>query len=105
MPALITQLRALVVGGGGGGAAGHNAGGGGGYVKCATVALSPSQSITVTVGGGGGGGCVDSNSGAGSPSSFGSLLSADGGSYSIFNYGQPYGTIHSKLTIRYSNSL
>ena len=93
VPALITQLRALVVGGGGGGVAGHNAGGGGGYVKCAMLALSASQSITVTVGEGGGGGVDTSNSGAGSPSSFGSLLSADGGSGSTFNYGQPSGTI------------
>ena len=83
VPANVTSVNVLLFGGGGGG--GSNAylageeyarggGGGGGYMAKSTLTVTPQQSISITIGAGGNVGQ------AGGTTSFGSLLSANGGS-------------------------
>ena len=83
VPANVTSVNVLLFGGGGG--AGSNAhsegeerakggGGGGGYMAKSTLTVTPKQSISITIGAGGAVGQ------AGGTTSFGSLLSAQGGS-------------------------
>ncbi len=79
-----TNVRVLAIGGGGGGANGHQGGGGSGYVQTATLAVTPGQTIPVTVGVGGSGATLQPNNNIigltpGLASSFGSLLTANGG--------------------------
>ncbi len=79
-----TNVRVLAIGGGGGGANGHQGGGGSGYVQTATLAVTPGQTIPVTVGVGGLGATLQPNNNIigltpGLASSFGSLLTANGG--------------------------
>eukprot|EP00761_Pharyngomonas_kirbyi_P011333 gb/GECH01011358.1/.p1 GENE.gb/GECH01011358.1/~~gb/GECH01011358.1/.p1 ORF type:complete len:500 (+),score=103.19 gb/GECH01011358.1/:1-1500(+) len=84
VPDGVREVRVLVVGGGGGGANGHQGGGGSGYVKSSTLDVSGKSSVPVTVGDGGSGALrhssnnIEGNS-PGGISSFGQLLSADGG--------------------------
>lgn len=85
VPPGVSQVRVLCVGGGGGGASGHQGGGGSGYVQTGTFNLSPGQSIPVTVGAGGTGASAVFNTNniqgisPGQASSFGNLLTANGG--------------------------
>lgn len=85
VPSGVTQVRVLCVGGGGGGASGHQGGGGSGYVQTGTFSVTPGQSIAVTVGSGGNGAIAVNSTNdiigisPGTSSSFGSLLTANGG--------------------------
>lgn len=91
VPSNCSAVEVFVVGGGGagGGGRGHSAstspgmglggGGGGGIVRSAIVPVTPGASYTVTVGAGGTGASGQGNSTAGSNSSFGSLVVANGG--------------------------
>lgn len=85
VPAGVTQVRVLCVGGGGGGASGHQGGGGSGYVQTGTFNVSAGQTINVTVGTGGTGASAVNNDNTiigispGTASSFGNLLTANGG--------------------------
>lgn len=83
VPAGITRLMVEVWGGGGGGGAADNdtqggGGGGGGYGK-QVFEVSPGATYDVTVGNGGSG-STSNNGTAGELSSFGTLISATGGS-------------------------
>lgn len=80
------EITVRLFGGGGGGGKGGNAydgyyygagggGGGGGYMKAQNVAVTPGQAYPITIGAGG---AASSNGGA---TSFGTLLSANGGSH------------------------
>lgn len=85
VPSGVHQVRAKVVGGGGGGGGaasdGAAAGGAGGGYAEELVAVTPGQAIIVTIGAGGEGGAAGNNTGgAGGTSSFGSAVSATGGS-------------------------
>lgn len=98
VPGGISSVRVVVVGGGGGGGGtscgwGSGAGGGcGGGVVASTVAVTPGSTIPVTVGSGGAAasGCGDGGSGSGS--SFGGLLTADGGSWGRSGYNNLFGS-------------
>lgn len=85
VPTGVTSVTVLAIGGGGGGANGHQGGGGSGYVDAGVFAVSAGDSIAITVGTGGSGGneCIGCNTivglTAGTGSSFGALLSVDGG--------------------------
>ncbi len=85
IPNGVTSVKVLVIGGGGGGAPGHNGGGGAGYLSVGTFSVASGQSVSVTVGQGGTGGRDLTNSNtisyltAGTASSFGSFISANGG--------------------------
>lgn len=82
----ITSVNVLAIGGGGGGANGHQGGGGAGFLSTGTFAVSPGDIIPITVGTGGTGALDAFGSNqivgltAGGTSSFGTLLSAAGGS-------------------------
>lgn len=86
VPTGVTQTEVEVWGGGSGtfaSVAGASSGGGsgGGYSRKRIVGLIPGQQITVTVGAGGGAGAVGSNAPtSGATSSFGTFVSATGGS-------------------------
>ena len=86
VPTGVTQVEAEIWGGGSGSfasVAGASSGGGagGGYARKRITGLTQGQHISVTVGAGGNGGVVGSSlPSAGSVSSFGSLVSATGGS-------------------------
>jgi hypothetical protein len=99
-PAGLKYIEVEVVGGGGGGVGVYNvadedrykggvAGGGGGYSKKIIVATNLGATETVTIGSGGDGGVVDyytrttSNPTGGGTSSFGTHLSATGGSQGV----------------------
>ena len=80
------EITVRLFGGGGGGGKGGNAydgyyygagggGGGGGYMKAQNVAVTPGQAYPITIGAGG----ADSRNGG--ATSFGTLLSANGGSH------------------------
>ena len=77
----------LLIGGGGGGAAGPDGGGGSGYINSGILFVNPGQNITVTVGEGGTGATDNRTEPArnGSQSSFGTLLTAAGGSYDNYD--------------------
>ncbi|EDY81443.1 hypothetical protein VDG1235_1061 [Verrucomicrobiia bacterium DG1235] len=85
VPTGVTSVKVLAIGGGGGGANGHQGGGGSGYVSFGTFSVSPGQLISIVVGLGGNGGIAQLNSNAivgltaGTASSFGSFLTANGG--------------------------
>ena len=89
VPANVTSVNVFLFGGGGGGgsnahsenysvddtyADGKGGGGGSGYMAKSTLTVTPNQSISITIGAGGRVGQ------AGGTTSFGSLLSANGGS-------------------------
>jgi hypothetical protein len=74
VPGDVKSVRVLVVGGGGGGATGHGNGGGSGHVRKGTFAVTPCTTLTLTIGQGG------ATNASGGQSSFGNLLSAQGGS-------------------------
>lgn len=82
----IRAVRVRAVGGGGGGGSPANAdsgapgGGGGGYAESLLLESSLAASETVTVGSGGAAGTAGGDGGSGGTSSFGSHLSANGGS-------------------------
>lgn len=89
VPAGITSVQAFCVGGGGSGATGtyldsyvmDGGGGGSGKTSTGTFTVSPGQTIAIAIGAGGAGWSL-SDVALGSPggaSSFGALLSADGG--------------------------
>ena len=87
-----------VVGGGGGAGTGNNTngsggGGAGGYARKRIT--SSFSGVTVTVGAGGVGRSGANNGNAGSTSSFGALVSATGGSGSIYNGGSSSGGVGS----------
>jgi len=78
------MVEAIGAGGGGGGSTTNNNGGGGGgggqYIS-ATVSVTPAGTETVTIGSGGAGGAAGDNDGvAGGDSTFGTLVTAKGGS-------------------------
>ncbi len=82
-PSGVTTVRVLAVGGGAGGGGGHQGGGGSGFVRYGSYTLSGAVTITVGAGGAGAQGSGDNNypSGvAGGASTFGSFLTAAGGS-------------------------
>lgn len=88
VPEGVTSVNVFLFGGGGGSGAsvkypsysadtyanGYGGGGGGGYMAKSTLTVTPGQSVPVTIGAGG------AVSKAGGTTSFGSLLSANGGS-------------------------
>lgn len=82
VPAGVTSGKVTVTGGGagGGGTDGNKAssGGGSGATAIKTIALTPGESHTITVGRGGAG-TLTYNGGSGGTSSFGSVVSATGG--------------------------
>lgn len=84
----VNRVHVLVVGGGAGGGSGNAGGGGSGYVSASTVEVIEGDVIAVTVGRGGAGSkdiavdpgdTYDQNAYPGEPSSFGSLVWAEGG--------------------------
>src|SRR5688572_17019299 len=84
VPAGVTSVRVLAIGGGGGGANGHQGGGGSGYVQSGIYNITPGQNISVTVGSGGSGAISRNDNDIigltpGSSSSFGGLITANGG--------------------------
>lgn len=90
---MIFAFVEVIAGGGGGGSAQTGsgasvggAGGGGGYAASTLSAATIGASQSVTVGNGGSGGAVGANNGGnGGPSSFGTLLSANGGAGGFTN--------------------
>ena len=82
------QISVRIFGGGGGGVLINSnsgwAGGGGGYMNNAVVNVTPGEIITITIGAGGEGylttGLVSGNMNSGGTTSFGTHLSANGGS-------------------------
>jgi len=94
VPAGVTQIEVEVWGGGAGSFAsisgmptygGSGGGSGGGYARKRITGLTPGQSIAVVVGSGGIGGTVQGGAaGSGGTSSFGSYVSATGGSLNGF---------------------
>lgn len=81
-PAGVTTAQVFLVGGGGGGGnydGGNCGGGGGGGVVERSVSVTPGNSYTVTIGAGGSGGAI------GSASTFGSLITAYGGGFGVYN--------------------
>lgn len=89
VPEVVTSLKVTVVGGGGGGGAGKIVGyslgtggtGGGGGIAVGIFTVTPGATYTVTIGSGGvGTNTFNTNGSAGGTSSFGSVLSATGGS-------------------------
>lgn len=84
VPNGVSTIRVIAVGGGGCGMEGYLSGGGGGYVECGTFAVTGGTPISIDVGRGGrslsstGTGIREHTYGF--PSSFGTLLSAGGGS-------------------------
>lgn len=79
---IASKVNVLMFGGGGGGAGGPGSGGGGGgHMSQGSFDLSPLQTVNITIGAGGAGGASNENNGtAGGVTSFGSYLSANGGS-------------------------
>ena len=76
-PAGVTKIHVQLVGGGGGGGMYSETGGAGGYSE-KWIDVSAITSVAVTIGGGGSGSGY-TNSGAGGTTSFGTYLSASGG--------------------------
>lgn len=76
------SYRILAIGGGGGGSNDEGGAGGSGYVNYMELSLSEGQEITVVVGGGGEAGDTGV---AGGQTSFGTLLTADGGAGGLGN--------------------
>lgn len=90
IPSGVTKLDVAVVGGGGGAAsttvaqpwidAAAGGGGGGGVSVCTKISVTPGSSVTVTVGAGANwANTFPQDGGDGSPSSFGTSCTADGG--------------------------
>ncbi|WP_412973329.1 PEP-CTERM sorting domain-containing protein [Glaciecola sp. MF2-115] len=85
VPSTVTTLNILAIGGGGGGANGHQGGGGAGYIASGNFLVNPGDMYAVVVGTGGSGAQTDPNGNsiigltAGTASSFGGLLVANGG--------------------------
>ena len=74
----VPKVRVLMAGGGGGGAEGG--GGGGGYVIDETVEIDPDSTYAIVIGAGGAASSDGGSGGDGSPSKFGTILTAQGGS-------------------------
>lgn len=95
-PAGVTSVHVMVFGGGAGGMRGSEdnggAGGGGGHMKSSTLTVTPGTRYPVTIGSGGAGGSSSATAGAGGATSFGTLLSANGGSIGSYNVGGNGGT-------------
>lgn len=97
VPSGVTSIWVEVQGGGGGGSAGTSGlpltgagGGAGGYAARLITGLTPGAQISVTIGDGGAAGSSLGASGStGGTTSFGSYLSATGGSGGFY-YGYPY---------------
>lgn len=66
-------------GGGGGNSTGNGGGGGGGYMKTMEFAPAPGEIFQVTIGAGGAGGAGATNGGTGGATSFGNMITANGG--------------------------
>ncbi len=100
VPPGVYSLNVFAVGGGGGGggnAAGWGSGGGGGCggaINGTSINVSPGQQIAVTVGAGGLGGQGAGNGSSGGTTSFGSYLSAAGGSWGRSGYYNLYGSYY-----------
>lgn len=95
-PAGVTSIHVMVFGGGAGGMRASDgsggAGGGGGHMKSSTLTVTPGTRYPVTIGSGGAGGSSSATAGAGGATSFGTLLSANGGSIGSYNVGGNGGT-------------
>lgn len=95
-PAGVTSVHVMVFGGGAGGMRASDgsggAGGGGGHMKSSTLTVTPGTRYPVTIGRGGAGGSSSATAGAGGATSFGTLLSANGGSIGSYNVGGNGGT-------------
>ena len=95
-PAGVTSIHVMVFGGGAGGMRAPDgyggAGGAGGHMKSSTLTVTPGTRYPVTIGGGGAGGSSSATAGAGGATSFGTLLSANGGSIGSYNVGGNGGT-------------
>lgn len=78
-PADVTKIEVFLCGGGGGGASGGNGfgGGGGGSLRYDVLDVTPGTTYTVTIGAGG------AANATGAASSFGNLLSINGGTHGI----------------------
>ena len=82
VPAGVTKVEVFVWGGGGGGGVGgySSVGSGGGFCQAFVTELTPGTGITVTVGSGGAGAQAPNAGSTGGTSSFGTFVSATGGS-------------------------
>ena len=78
VPSAINNSFDVRIFGGGGGADEHETGGGGGWMNNATLTLTPGTNIYITIGAGG-----TSNGYTGGTSSFGTYLSANGGTVGL----------------------
>ena len=91
VPCGVSRVQVLAVGGGSGGGSGNAGGGPSGFIKNGEFAVEPGANIAITVGVGGAGSTFKQNDPSqnakpGGRSSFGLLLSADGGGSKCSNF-------------------